>query len=453
MQSIVEAQHTFFLTHVTKDVAFRIAQLQKLKQLLQDNEGLLYEAIQKDFKKSEFNTYTTELALLYLEIKDAIQYLKYWSQPKRVATNWINFPAKSYIVPEPLGVCLVIGAWNYPYQLSLAPAIAAIAAGNTVVLKPSEIPSETSKVMKQIISENFEERFFAVIEGGIPETTELLKQHFDKIFFTGSTQVGKIVYKAAAENLTPVTLELGGKSPAFVTPSCNLKRTAQRLVWGKFINAGQTCIAPDYVLVHESIEKKFLSACKAEIEKADYAFENGNYVQIINEKNFKRLTEFITPKHIYFGGNTDASQRFIEPTILHDIGFDDNVMQEEIFGPILPVITYNALPKAIQQVQKLPKPLSCYIFSNSKKEQKQILKELSFGGGAINDTVMHISNPNLPFGGVGHSGIGNYHGEAGFKAFSHYKSVLHKANWLELSLKYAPLSKRKLWWIKQFFKL
>ncbi len=452
MHEIVSTQRAYFHAQKTKELSFRIKQLNTLEKVLKQNESLLFEAIHTDFKKSEFDTFTTELALLYHEIYLAKKHLTSWARPKRVATNLVNFPAKSYSIPEPLGVCLVIGAWNYPYNLSLSPAVAAIAAGNTVVLKPSEIPSESSKVMHKLISEHFDEAFFTVVEGGVSETTELLKQKFDKIFFTGSTPVGKIIYKAAAENLTPVTLELGGKSPAFVTASANLKMTAKRLVWGKFLNAGQTCIATDYVLVHQSVEAKFLEACKAEIEKANYAFENDNYVQIINDKNFERLVSLIDTDKVYYGGNTDASQRFIQPTILQNVTFEDTVMQDEIFGPILPVITYQDLSEAIQKVQQLPKPLSCYVFTTKASERKQILKTLSFGGGAVNDTVMHITNSNLPFGGVGLSGLGSYHGEAGFKTFSHNKSILHKANWLELPLKYSPVGNKKLWWIKQFFK-
>lgn len=452
MHEIVSKQRTFFNSQKTKELSFRLQQLKTLEKVLKQNEKLLLEAIYKDFKKSSFETYATELALVYQEIAHAKKYLSAWARPKRVATNWVNFPAKSYIIPEPLGVCLVIGAWNYPYNLSFSPVVAAIAAGNTVILKPSEIPSETSKVMHKLISENFDEAFFTVVEGGVAETTELLKQKFDKIFFTGSTPVGKIVYKAAAEQLTPVTLELGGKSPAFVTASANITMTAKRLVWGKFLNAGQTCIATDYVMVDEAVEAKFLEACKKEIEKANYAFENNNYVQIINDNNFKRLTSLIDTAKVYYGGNTDASQRYIQPTILQNVDFEDAVMQDEIFGPILPVIRYSNLSEAIQKVQQLPKPLSCYVFTTKASERKQILNTLSFGGGAVNDTVMHITNSNLPFGGVGFSGMGSYHGEAGFKTFSHYKSILHKANWLELPLKYSPISDKKLWWIKQFFK-
>lgn len=452
MNKIVSLQRKHFNTHETKDLKFRFSQLSNLEKLLKSNEELLYEAIYKDFKKSKFDTFVSELALLYHDIKDAKRNLKKWSRVKRVGTNMLNFPAKSYIIPEPLGVCLVIGAWNYPYQLTLAPVIAAMAAGNTVVIKPSELAANTSAVMAKLINENFNPNYLKVIEGGIPETTELLNQKFDKIFFTGSPQVGKIVYQAAAKHLTPVTLELGGKSPAFVTEDCNLKMTVKRLVWAKFLNAGQTCIAPDYVLVHKSIEEKFLNLLKSEIEKEQFSVENGNYTQIINDKNFHRLSEMIDAKKVCFGGRTIASDRIIQPTILQGVTFEDKVMQEEIFGPILPVISYKNLEDAIQQVNDRPKPLACYVFTNNSLQKNQLLKEISFGGGAINDGVMHITNSKLPFGGVGNSGMGSYHGEAGFKVFTHYKSILEKSNLIELSLKYYPHTEGKLKWIKRFMK-
>ncbi len=452
MNQLVIQQRNFFNTQVTKNLIFRLQQLKKLQNLLKNNEVKLYEAIYKDFKKSEFETYTSELALIYHDIKDARKNLYTWARVKKVKTNMLNFPSKSFIMPEPLGACLVIGAWNYPYGLSLAPVVAAIAAGNTVILKPSEVSPSTSAVMAKLLNENFNSEYLKVIEGGIPETTELLNQKFDKIFFTGSTQVGKIVYQAAAKNLTPVTLELGGKSPAFITENCNVKMTVKRLIWAKFLNAGQTCIAPDYVLVNKSLEKEFLKLAKLEIEKEHFSFENGNFTQIINERNLKRLSKLIDPKKVYYGGKINTSDRSLQPTILQDVTFDDNVMKEEIFGPILPVISYTTLEEAIQKVNSLPKPLSCYVFTNSKKQKKKILKEISFGGGAINDAVMHIANSQLPFGGVGQSGIGSYHGEAGFKTFSHYKSVLEKPTWFELSLKYYPHTKGKLKMIKQFLK-
>ncbi len=452
MKELIQNQRRFFKAHKTKDLRFRLRQLRKLKRILKANEQLFYDAIHKDFKKSEFDTYTTELALVYHDIEHAIKNLYRWARTQKVATNLVNFPAKSYVISEPLGVALVIGAWNYPYQLSLAPMVAAMAAGCTVVVKPSEIPSRTAAAMKKVLSEAFSEEYIAVVEGGVPETTELLQQKFDKIFFTGSSFVGKIIYKAAAEHLTPVTLELGGKSPAFVTEDCNLKMAAKRLIWGKFLNAGQTCIAPDFVLVHRSIEEKFLGLLKAEIEKEHFSIENDNYVQIINDKNVARLQQMIDPAKIYHGGEVNTEERIISPTILHKVTFSDVVMQEEVFGPILPVITYENLDDAINKVNEMPEPLSCYIFTKSGKTKKRILNEITFGGGCVNDNVVHIANPNFPFGGVGNSGIGNYHGEAGFRAFSHYKSILEKPNWLELPLKYYPHTSGKLWWIKQFFK-
>ena len=453
MKNIVSEQRAFFYTHQTKSIDYRLKQLSKLEKLLKSNESLLNEAIYKDFKKSVFDTYATELALIYHDIKYAKKNIYKWSKVKRVGTNFLNFPAKSYIVPEPLGVCLVIGAWNYPYQLTLSPVVAAIAAGNTVVIKPSEIAPHTSSLMAKLINENFDSKYLKVIEGGVVETTLLLENKFDKIFFTGSPQVGKIIYQAAAKNLTPVTLELGGKSPAFVTEECNLKMTVKRLVWAKFINAGQTCIAPDYVLVHKSIEKQFLELLKIEIEKEKYSTENGNYTQIINHKNLERLSNMIPSDKVYHGGGVNTLDRVIEPTVLQGVTFDDEVMIEEIFGPILPVLPYEDLEVAISYVNNNPKPLSCYLFSTKKSVKKNILRKISFGGGAINEAIMHIANPKLPFGGVGNSGIGSYHGEAGFKSFTHYKSILDKSNLIELSLKYHPHSERKLSWIRFFMKL
>lgn len=452
MRELVSKQRTFFDSQATKQLAFRIRQLKKLKQTIKANENLLFEAIYSDFKKSSFETYATELALVYHELDVAIKKVRNWSRKKRVGTNLINFPAKSYIIPEPLGVSLVIGAWNYPYLLSLAPLVGAMAAGCTVILKPSELPSGTSNVLSRIISESFSEEYMAVVEGGVPETTALLQQCFDKIFFTGSTHVGKIIYKAAAEHLTPVTLELGGKSPAFVTADCNLKMTVKRLIWAKFLNSGQTCISPDFVMVDRSIEQQFLEQCKKELEKERKSFENENYTQIIDDRNLNRLLRLIDKDKVYCGGTVTAEHRHIEPTILRDVTFQDAVMQEEIFGPILPVIAYDSLDEAIAKVRQMEKPLACYVFTTSQRNKKKVLEKISFGGGMVNDAVMHISNSHLPYGGVGMSGMGAYHGEAGFKAFSHYKGVIEKSNLLEFPLKYFPHTQRKLWWIKQFFK-
>ena len=453
MNPILESQRQFFNTNATKNTAFRIKQLKKLKIVLKSNEQLLFDAIYTDFKKSAFETYTSELGLIYKEIDLACKKLKTWAKPKKVKTNLLNFPAKSYIIPEPLGTTLIIGAWNYPYYLSFAPTVASISAGNTVILKPSELPIQTSSIMAKLINSNFKPDFFKVIEGGIPQTTDLLNQKWDKIFFTGSTKVGKIVNLAAAKNLTPVVLELGGKSPAIITKKTNLKITVKRLIWAKFLNAGQTCIAPDYVFVHKSIKKEFLKLIVSEIEKTAYKIENKNYVQIINSTHFNRLKSLLENTKIYYGGQTDLKNRIIYPTILSNVSFTNNIMKEEIFGPILPILTYDNLDKVIQKIKSKPKPLACYLFTNEKKIKNKILTELSFGGGTINDSVMHITNPNLPFGGVQMSGTGSYHGKFGFKIFSHYKSILEKTIAIEPNLKYTPYSLKKLKWIKKLMSL
>lgn len=450
IQNIHQKQQAFFNLNVTKDINFRILQLKKLKAVFQANEALLYEAIHKDFGKSKFDTYITELAHIYHEIDRFTKKLKKWSRPKRVFPSLVNLPAKSYIIPEPLGTTLIIGAWNYPYQLSLVPSISALGAGNTVILKPSELPANTSAVMAKLINENFPEEYFYVVEGGVSETTKLLEHRFDKIFFTGSTNVGRIIYQAAAKQLTPVTLELGGKSPAFVFADCDLQLTAKRLVWSKFLNAGQTCVAPDYILVEKSIETPFLEAIKKEIEaKYSVDFQNDeNYTQIINLNNFDRLNGLIDTDKVYCGGTVDRENKFISPTVLQSVSFKDAIMEHEIFGPILPVIAFENLNEAISKVKEQTRPLSFYVYSKNKKKIKKLLYEIPFGGGAVNDSVMHLIEENMPFGGVGHSGIGAYHGKFGFDTFSHFKSILHKSFWVELNFKYAPYSLKKLKVIK-----
>ena len=441
---ILQQQKTFFNTHATKDLDFRKAQLQKLKKVVKSNEKLLYDAIYQDFGKSEFETFGTEISFIYKDIDYYLKNLKSFAKPKNVLTNIVNQMGSSKIVFEPLGNCLVIGAWNYPYQLTLTPVIAAIAAGNTCLIKPSELPENTMKAMAKLINENFDAQFLYVVEGGVEETTAILKLRFDKIFFTGSPRVGKIVYKAAAEHLTPVTLELGGKSPAFVTEKADLQIAARRIVWGKFINAGQTCVAPDYLYVAENIKAKFLKVLIEEIKKRNYTDNVDHYCKIINERNFDRLEKMIDREKVVFGGETNREKRYISPTVLDHVTWEDAVMQEEIFGPILPILTYKNLETAMQTVVEGEKPLSAYLFSNDAKEQKLFTEKLSFGGGCINDTLMHLSNDRLPFGGVGNSGIGHYHGKFGFEAFSHQKAILKKSNYLEPELKYPPYSDAKL---------
>ncbi|WP_313717363.1 aldehyde dehydrogenase [Kaistella carnis] len=443
-------QKEFFNSQKTKSLNFRKMYLEKLKEVIQKNEDLLYEAIYKDFGKSKFDTYTTEISFVIKDIDYFLKNLKSLAKPKKVRTNLANQLGSSRIYPEPLGCALVIGAWNYPYQLSLSPVVAALAAGNTCILKPSEIAENTMKAMSKIINENFPREYLFVAEGGVEETTEILKLKFDKIFFTGSPKVGQIVYEAAAKNLTPVTLELGGKSPAIVTSSADFEVAAKRIVWGKFLNAGQTCVAPDYILVDEKVKDSFMDSLKSFIQKFDYQPDSEQYTKIINQRNFERLRKLIDPEKIFVGGKTDASNRYIEPTILHNVSWDDAVMKEEIFGPILPILTFTNFNEALMQIANYEKPLSAYLFTDNSEEKESFIAKISFGGGCINDVVMHLSNDYLPFGGVGNSGIGNYHGKYGFEAFSHQKAVLDRLTWGEPDIKYPPYTDKKLNIIKKF---
>jgi len=442
---LVKSQLAYFNTNVTKDVNFRIKQLKKFSSVLKANEKLLDEAIYKDFKKSSFENYLTELSLVYHEINLAVKNLKKWSKKKKVATSMAMIPGSSYIIPEPLGVTLTIGAWNYPFQLSLAPVVAALAAGNTAIIKPSELALNSSNAMAKIINENFADEYLHVVEGGVKETTELLKQKFDKIFYTGSVGVGKIIMRAASEHLTPVTLELGGKSPAFVFNDTKLKIAAKRLVWAKFLNGGQTCVAPDYLLVEKGIKQKLIS----EIEKQIIEILGTNpkdseaFVRIINPRHYNRILQLIDTKKICLGGESDEADLYIAPTVMDNVTFDDKVMEEEIFGPILPIIEFDDLDWAISMVKNRPKPLALYVFTSSSKKVDKIFHEISFGGGAVNDAVVQLANSNLPFGGVGNSGMGNYHGKAGFDTFSHTKSIYNHSTLIELPVKYTPYTNWK----------
>jgi len=443
---VIESQRDFFNSNTTKNIKFRKEQLSRFLKVLKENEELMYEAIYADFRKSAYETYETELAILYAEIKHSIKKVKSWSSPKWVAANIANLPGSSYIMPEPLGNTLVIGAWNYPFLLSMQPVVSAIAAGNTVIMKPSELAMNTSRVMAKMINENFDTHFFHVIEGGVEETTALLKEKFDKIFYTGSPNVGKIIMRAASDHLTPVTLELGGKSPAIITKGANLKMAAVRIVWGKFVNGGQTCVAPDYLMVEKGIKEELIEEIKKRIKKifGDNPQESEALVRIINPRHFNRLTALLDENKIIFGGNRDEEDLYIAPTLMSNVTWDDAVMKEEIFGPIMPVLEFEHLDDAIGQIKAQPKPLALYLFTGSKKVEKKVFREISFGGGALNDTIMHLANPNLPFGGVGNSGMGNYHGKFGFDTFSHKKSILKKATWFEPFVKYPPFTEFKL---------
>ncbi len=448
---LINRHKRFFLTGKTLDVSYRKDQLKAFVNAFKKNEKMLFDAVWTDFHKSEFETFATELGILYSGANHAKNKLSNWTKPKKVLTNLPNLPGSSYIIPEPYGTALVIGAWNYPYLLSLGPLIGAMAAGNTMILKPSELSPHASAAMAKILNENFDQEYLHVVEGGVAETTELLRHKFDYIFFTGSSRVGKIIYKAAAEQLTPVTLELGGKSPCIIEKDASLKVSAKRIAWGKFINAGQTCIAPDYLLVHESVKEKLLGYIVEYIREFYGENPKGNpdFVRIVNAPNFARLTGLIEKEKIYYGGEYDATERYISPTILHNVTWNDPVMEDEIFGPILPVLTYKNLDEIISEINKRPKPLSLYIFTKSKKVQEKVLKQISFGGGTINDTIMHISNERLPFGGVGASGIGSYHGKAGFDTFSHHKSIMKRPTWIDIPLKYPPYNDFNLGLVKK----
>lgn len=447
---IFQSQKEFFNSQRTKDLFFRRENLLKLKSLLKANEQLLFEAIYKDFRKSEFDTYVNELNLIYLEIDYFLKNLNRLSRPKKVKIGLALLPGKSYIYKEPMGCTLIIGAWNYPYALTLIPMVSSMAAGNTAMIKPSELPENTMRVMAGLINSNFPSNYLYVVEGGVPETTEILKLPYDKIFFTGSPRVGRVVYEAAAKNLTPVTLELGGKSPVVVTASADLETAVKRIIWGKFLNGGQTCVAPDYLLVEESVKPQLMELLKQKLDAFNYTDGAGHYVSIINKRNFDRILGLIDTSRISYGGAYNENTLYIQPTILDNITWNDPVMQEEIFGPVLPVLSFTDLDEILREILKREKPLAAYLFTTNEEQKSNFLKTISFGGGCINDTVMHLTGDSLPFGGVGNSGMGSYHGDAGFMTFSHQKSILEKSNWGEPDFKYPPYSAEKFKWIKRF---
>ncbi|RYJ40963.1 Aldehyde dehydrogenase [Flavobacterium anhuiense] len=407
---------------------------------IQKSEDLIVKSLYDDFKKPEFEAVLTETNYVISELKDVIKNINKWAKPERVFPSLLNFPSSDYIYKEPYGEVLIIAPWNYPFQLALCPLIAAVAAGNRVVLKPSELTPHTSAIIAKIIEKTFHVNHVEVYEGGIEVSNKLLAQRWDYIFFTGSVAVGKIVAKAAAENLTPVTLELGGKNPCIVDETANLKLAAKRIVWGKFINAGQTCIAPDYILIQKNMKVNFISYLIEEIIKAygKKIDKSPDFARIINTKNWYRLTSMIQDEHVLFGGESDANKLYISPTLLEEPDLDSPVMKEEIFGPILPILVYENESDIHKIVSRYEKPLSFYIFSENNSFTKKLISKYSFGGGCINDTVVHFSNNRLPFGGVGHSGIGAYHGKRSFDTFSHHKAIVKKGNWLDLPMRYAP---------------
>ncbi len=452
-EALINSQKAFFKDGKTRDIKSRISRLKKLYNALKQHEQELIDAVHADFRKPAFETYATEISLVLDDIKFVLRRLPRLMRKKRVKSNLASWPARSCILYEPYGVTLIIGAWNYPILLILLPLIGAIAAGNTVVLKPSELSFNTSSLLKKILGSLFEKDYLAVLEGGPEVTSALLKQPFDYIFFTGSPRVGKIVMEAAARTLTPITLELGGKSPCIVDRDANLTRAADRIVWGKLVNAGQTCVAPDYLYVHEEIKEFFVEKLKQVIRKkyGEDPEKSPDYARIINDRHYNRLKKLLSGVQILAGGEMDEGERYIAPTIVDDVNWSDPLMKEEIFGPILPVLTFRDLDDVIRQIKDQPKPLALYYFSSSKKKQQKIMQEISFGGGCINDTLLQFSNSELPVGGVGNSGVGQYHGEESFYTFSHKKSIVNKSTWMDVPLRYPPY-KGKLKWLKIIFR-
>ncbi len=436
---IIAKQRQFFQTGKTKDVTFRIAQLKILKQLVIENKEAIIQALKADLHKPEFETYATEIGVTK-EIDYALKHINNWTKPQKAAVPLDLFPYSAKIYPEPLGVVLIIGPWNYPFNLIISPLVGAIASGNCTIIKPSELAPHTSDLITELIHKYFSPEYITVVPGAVETSQQLLAEKFDHIFFTGGTAIGKIVMEAAAKHLTPVTLELGGKSPCIIDTDINLEHTAKRITWGKFINAGQTCIAPDYLLVDQKIKPDLVNALKKCLK--EFYGENPaispDYARIIHQKHFDRLANFLKCGEVIIGGETNPEELYIAPTLLGNVSLTDTVMQEEIFGPILPIIEYTDINEAITLINSRPKPLALYLFSQNKNLQKRILQETSSGGICINDTVMQVAVSSLPFGGVGNSGMGSYHGKASFDTFSHEKSVLQNSFPLDINWRYAP---------------
>ncbi|WP_416148879.1 aldehyde dehydrogenase [Salipaludibacillus sp. HK11] len=452
IQSLINKQRQYFYSGETKSIEFRKEQLSKLKDAIKHHEKDILEAVRKDLNKGEYEAFLTEIGFLYNEIKDTLRNIDYWATPRKEKTPLTHFGGKSYVYKEPYGVTLIISPWNYPFQLAMGPLIGALSAGNTAIIKPSEFTPNTSGVIRDLIASTFPEKYVAVVEGDAEASKALLEEKVDYIFFTGSTQVGKKVMEAASKHLTPVTLELGGKSPAIIMDDANLKIAAKRIVWGKFINAGQTCVAPDYILVHEKRRRKFLKLLMHYTKKwfDEEARKKRVYPKIINEKHVDRLVSMIDEEKVFYGGGSDRENRFVEPTIMMDVNMNDKIMAEEIFGPILPIIFYKYDYEIVEIVRERPNPLALYLFTESKENEKMILSNLSFGGGCVNDTIMHLATPYLPFGGVGESGMGAYHGKASFDTFTHEKSILKQPTSFDLPIRYSQSQTslktlRKMW--------
>lgn len=442
IQHLLETQREFFLTGQTLSCKFRIQSLKKLYKVLIENKELVFDAIKSDLGKSDYESYLCEFGVSLTEITYMIKHLKKFSRRKRVHTNLALFPGKSYVMMEPFGNVLIMSPWNYPFLLTIEPLVDAIAAGNTAIVKPSAYSPATSNLIYKLISENFESKYISVILGGREENKNLLKQKFDFVFFTGSQSVGKEVLRNTAENLIPTVLELGGKSPCIIDSTADIKLAAKKIAFGKFLNCGQTCVAPDYILCHSKVKIQFLEEYKKQIIKqfGENPLENPDYGKIITEKHFNRLLGLIDQEKLYHGGKSNSRQQ-IEPTVLDNVTWEDKVMQEEIFGPIMPVLSFENLDELIATIQKREKALALYIFSRNQKNIKKIQEKIIYGGGCVNDVIIHLATSEMGFGGVGESGMGSYHGKTGFETFSHKKSILEKHNYIDWPIRYQPYKK------------
>lgn len=444
LKTIVEKQKEFFKTNATKSVEFRINILQKLEKVIRANEKRILSALYEDLSKSEAEAYMTEIGIVYGEIREALKKVKKWSKPRRVRGSLGTFPAKSYVYSEPYGVVLIISPWNYPFNLSLSPLVAAIAAGNCAVIKCSKESKNTSKIIRDIINKTFEEEYIYCVDSEL-DYDEILHQRYDFIFFTGSARVGKIIMRVASENLIPVSLELGGKSPCIIDETADIKLSAKRIVWGKLLNAGQTCVSIDYIVVHKNVKEELIKSLQKEIElRYPDAVNNKSYPKIINHHHYERLLNLIKTESNVIGGKSNDNERKIEPTIFPDVEFDHEIMKDEIFGPLLPIIEYYDIDKVLDIIKEREKPLTCYIFTQSKKNAEYIINSLSYGGGCVNDTIMQLANSHIPFGGVGNSGMGSYHGKYGFDLLSHKKGIVKNKTILDLPFRYAPFDLKKL---------
>lgn len=454
IDQILEKQRAFFATGKTLDVGYRIDALKKLRQALLANEAAIARALRADLGKSPEESYMCETGIVLGEISYMLRHIRSFAKERTVLTPLAQFASRSCKKPTPYGVTLIMSPWNYPLMLTLDPLVDAIAAGNTAVLKPSAYSPATSALLKKLIGEIFPEEYVALVTGGREENAYLLEKKFDYIFFTGSKSVGKLVLEKAAKHLTPVTLELGGKSPCIVDKSAKLELAARRIVFGKFLNCGQTCVAPDYILCHSSVKDRLVECLKAEISRqygSDY-LDNPLYGRIISPKHFDRITGLIDGEKVVSGGHFDVPSQKIEPTVMDNVTWNDRVMGEEIFGPVLPILTFDDLEDVIETVNSHDKPLALYIYAEDKQTVKAVTSRCSFGGGCVNDCIIHIATSNMGFGGVGDSGMGSYHGKAGFDTFTHYKSIVDKKTWMDLPMRYQPYTKLGDWLIHRFLR-